>query len=163
MVLLKKGISYNVRPTLITSANKMEVPKLVTPEKTLTNAMEIAEYIEQKYPHSTLTRQGAFSYQEVLEKTAGLMPALTAYLVNKDMAKDAALLGGVSAQLDTLDEVIRSTPGKFICGLDMTLADLYLLPQLFHATVAMSHFKVRLRVCVRTCLFVCNKSHGVAL
>lgn len=141
MVLLKKGITYNVRPTVISAANKLEVPKLITPEMTLTNPLDIAEYIEKKYPHSTLTRQGVFSYQEVLEKSARFLPALSAYIVNKDAAKDAALLEGVNEQLDLLDEIIRSTPGKYVCGLDMTLADLYLLPQLFHAVVAMSHFK----------------------
>jgi glutathione S-transferase len=44
-------------------------------------------------------------------------------------------------QLDIIDEILRSTPGQYLCGLEMTLADLYLLPQLFHAMVTLDHFK----------------------
>lgn len=142
MVLLKKGISYKIFPTPSTEGNKNEVPALSHKggEK-ITDALDIAEYIEKAFPHSSLTRQGTFSYQEVLERTSGFFPALSAYLTNKDTDSDPSLLDAVNKQLDVIDEVIRSTPGKFSCGLDLTLADLYLLPQLFHAVVGMSHFK----------------------
>jgi glutathione S-transferase len=77
----------------------------------------------------------------VLEKTAGFFPALSAFLKNKDASLDETMGSVVEAQLDILDEVIRSSPGQYVCGIEMTLADLYLAPQLFHATVAMDHFK----------------------
>ncbi|KAJ1401290.1 hypothetical protein B484DRAFT_405787 [Ochromonadaceae sp. CCMP2298] len=117
------------------------MPAIMVKGTTMTDSLAIAEYIEKSYPHTSLTRQGAYSYQEVLEKTAGFFPALSAFLKNKDVAQDEALGGAVEAQLDLLDEVIRSSPGQYVCGLEMTLADLYLAPQLFHATVAMDHFK----------------------
>lgn len=148
MVLLKKGVRYNIRPT--TSSNKPDwlvnnyggkMPCLVHNGATVTDSLAIAEYLEKQFPHNTLTRQGAYSYQEVLEKTSGFFPALSNALKNKDESKDSELLAQVEAQLDILDDLIRSTPGQYICGIEMTFADLYLLPQLFHAMVALEHFK----------------------
>mmetsp|Transcript_16129 Transcript_16129/g.35735 ORF Transcript_16129/g.35735 Transcript_16129/m.35735 type:complete len:303 (-) Transcript_16129:53-961(-) len=148
LVLLKKGVPYKVTPTLpadkpewLISKHEGKMPAIMVKGTTMTDSLAIAEYIEKSYPHTSLTRQGAYSYQEVLEKTAGFFPALSAFLKNKDVAQDEALGGAVEAQLDLLDEVIRSSPGQYVCGLEMTLADLYLAPQLYHAVVAMPHFK----------------------
>jgi glutathione S-transferase len=148
MVLMKKGIKYTVIPTLPTNkpawlVEKFEgkLPVLVHNDVSLTDSLTIAEYIEKKYPHSSLTRQGAFSYQEVLEKTANFFPILSSYIKNKDSSKDAELLSSLELQFDILDEIIRSTPGKHICGIEITLADLYLVPLLYHAMVTLEHFK----------------------
>jgi glutathione S-transferase len=148
MVLLKKGLNYNVRPTLksekpafLLEKHNGKMPCLAHKDFSLTESLAIAEYIEKTFPHSSLTRQGTFSYQEVLEKTAGFWPALGAFIKNKDEDKDSDLLSKVEDELDALDEIIRSTPGKYVCGVELTLADLYLLPQLFHAMVTMEHFK----------------------
>jgi len=148
LVMLTKGLRYTVKPTL--SSNKPawllekhdgKMPALMHKGETLTDSLAIAEYLEKTFPHKTLTRQGAYSYQEVLEKTSGFFPSLSAFIKNKDPAQEEALHAAVEQQLDLLDELIRSTPGQFICGIEKTLADLYLAPQLFHATVAMDHFK----------------------
>ena len=107
----------------------------------MTDSLAIAEFIEKTYPQNSLTRQGAYSYQEVLEQTASFFPTLSTFIKNKDESKDAALAADTEKQLDLIDEILRSTPGQYICGLEMTLADLYLLPQLFHAMVTLDHFK----------------------
>ena len=117
------------------------MPALLHKDHSVVDSLAIAEYLEQTYPHTSLTKQGVFSYQEVLEKTVGFYPALSAYIKNKDAAKDEDLLAAVNVQLDNIDEILRSAPGQYLCGMDMTLADLYLLPQLFHAMVTMNHFK----------------------
>ena len=118
-----------------------QLPTLVHKGQVITDSLSIAEFIEKSYPHSSLTRQGAYSYQEVLEKSANFLPALSAFIKNKDDSKDPSLQAAVEAELDTLDEIVRSTPGQYVCGIEMTLADLYLVPQLFHAMIAMEHFK----------------------
>jgi len=148
LVLLKKGIKYEVRPTLsdekpawLKEKHEGKLPALVHKGTSMTDSMAIAEFLERTYPHNSLTRQGAYSYQEVLEKTSGFFPSLSAFIKNKDDSKDASLLAGIETQLDILDEIIRSTPGQYVCGIEVTLADLYLVPQLFHAMVAMEHFK----------------------
>jgi len=148
LVMLKKGIKYNIFPTLaenkpswLKEKHDGKLPAIVHNGVTMTESLAIAEYIEKNFPHSSLTRQGAYSYQEVIEKMNGFWPALTACIKNKDASKDGALLAAVEKQLDLLDEIIRSTPGQYMCGIELTLADLYLTPQLYHAMVALEHFK----------------------
>ena len=143
LVLLKKGIPYKVIPTQMDKlpAGVTQLPSLVHKGETVIDSLAIAEYIEKAFPHTSLTRQGAYSYQEVLEKSSAFFPSLSAFIKNKDDSKDPALQAAVEGQLDILDEIIRSTPGQYVCGIELTLADLYLLPQLFHAMIAMEHFK----------------------
>lgn len=148
LVLLKKGVRYDIKPTLssnkpawIVEKHNGHLPLLLHKDVAMTESLAIAEYIEKTFPHTSLTRQGAFSYQEVIEKTANFFPRVKAYIMNKDDSKDAELLAAVDVELDILDEVIRSTPGQYACGIELTLADLYLLPQMFNAMVAMDHFK----------------------
>lgn len=144
-MLQKKGISYEVKPTLETNKpaalDGKQLPAIVHNKRVVTGPIRIAEYIEKTFPQISLTRQGAYSYQEILEKTHKFFPALTALVKNKDEAKDALLQEKFEKQLDMLDEILRTTPGQYLGGLELTLADLYLLPQLFHATVALDHFK----------------------
>ena len=148
LVLLKKGIRYSVHPTLssqkpawLVEKHEGKLPALFVKGAALTDSLAIAEFIEKTYPQNSLTRQGAFSYQEVLEKTAGFFPALSGLIQNKDESKDEALIAAIETQFDIIDEILRSTPGQYLCGLELTLADLYLLPQLFHAMVTLDHFK----------------------
>lgn len=143
MVMLRKGLHYTVRPTLSDSKPDFvtTMPTLVHKGEVMSDSLAIAEFLEKTYPHNTLTRQGAFSYQEVLEKTAGFFPAMSAWIKNKDDSTDAGLRAAFETQLDIMDEIVRSTPGQYICGIETTLADLYLAPQLFHGVVALEHFK----------------------
>lgn len=148
LVLMKKGIKYNVHPTppdnkpaWLSEKHQGKLPAIVHKGTSMTDSLAIAEYLEKTFPHSSLTRQGAFSYQEVLEKTNGFFPALSTYIKNTSPSSDASLLAAVESQLDIMDEIARSTPGQYLCGIELTLADLYLAPQLYHAMVAMEHFK----------------------
>ncbi len=148
MVMLRKGIRYEVRPVMATGMPQWlvdkhhgQLPAVVHQGVTVVGPLKIAEYFERNYPQNTLTRQGTYSYQEVLERVSGFFPALTAVITNKDRTLDTGLLEQLNAQLDLLDELIRSAPGKYLCGIDVTLADLYLTPRLFHAVAALQHFK----------------------
>lgn len=143
MVLLKKGIPYRVLPTLDEEKPKgvTQLPALSHKGDIIMDPLAIAEFVERTYPHTSLTRQGIYSYQEVLEKSENFFPTLTAYIKNKDEGKDEALLTAFQAELDILDEILRTTPGRYLCGVELTLADLYLLPQLYHAVATVEHFK----------------------
>jgi len=148
MVMLRKGIHYTVRPTASDAkpdwlvndyAGKM--PCLVHKGQVITDSLAIAEFLEKEYPHATLTRQGVMSYQEVIEKTAGFFPAMSAWIKNTDDSKDSALREAFESQLNILDELIRSTPGQYISGIEANMADLYLAPFFYHGVVALEHFK----------------------
>jgi len=148
LVLIKKGLRYTVKPTLASSKPDWliekhggKLPVLVHKGTSIGDSLAIAEYIEKNFPFNSLTRLGAYSYQEVLEKTSNFFPSLKTLLLNKDESKDAELISKVDEQLNIIDEILRSTPGQYLGGIEQTLADLYLIPQLFHALVTLDHFK----------------------
>lgn len=148
MVLLKKGVNYVVKPvspakipSWIINNHNSELPVILHEGSAMTGPLAIAEYIDQKYPQNSLTRQGICSYQEALEKTKNFFPAVKSFILNKDVLLDASFRNEVVKELNNIESLLISTPGRFLCGVEMTLADLYLLPQLFHAMVALEHFK----------------------
>ena len=148
MVLLKKGVPYNVfatsadnKPDWLVSKHDGKMPALQFKDETMTDSLAMAEFIEKKFPAVPLTRQGVYSYQEVLEKTSNFFPSVAAFIKNTEDSKDASLAEAVSTELDNLDALLRTTPGHFLCGMELTLADYYITPQLFHAMVACEHFK----------------------
>lgn len=138
--MLKKKLRYTVVPTLpekrpdwLLENHNGQLPALHDRDgTTLVGSLAIAEYLEEKHPHISLSREGTYTYQEVLEKTKGFFPALTAFILNKDPEQEETLREEMYAQLDLLDRLLRSTPGRYTGGIEMTLADLYLAPQLFH-------------------------------
>lgn len=129
------------KPSWLLDRHDGKLPAVSHMNVTLTGPLAIAEYLEKTYPHTSLTKQGIYSYQEILEKTKDFYPALSALILNKLVQRDRDLIAAMEEQLDLLDEMIRKTAGRYLCGLELTLADLYLLPQLFHAMVALDHFK----------------------
>lgn len=144
LILLKKKLRYTLKPTLpskrptwLLEKHDGQMPALkIRANETVVGTMAIAEYLEEQYTDVCLSREGTYTYQEVLERTKGFFPALTAFILNKDPAVEEDLRSEVHAQLDLLDRLLRSAPGRFLCGIDMTLADLYLAPQLFHVSIA---------------------------
>lgn len=123
------------RPEWILEKHAGELPALeYRNEITVAGPFQIAEFIEKTYPLTPLTREGVYTYQEILEKTKEFYPALTAYILNKDSTLDPPLREAVHRQLDLMDEILRTAPGRFFCGIEMTLADLYLTPRLFHVS-----------------------------
>ena len=67
------------------------MPAVVHKGVSMTDSLAIAEFLEKTYPTPTLSRAGAFTYTEVLEKTAGFFPALSAYIKNVDPANDEGM------------------------------------------------------------------------
>ena len=140
--MLKKGIRYSVHPTL--SIEKPEwliqkhngiLPAIIHKEKTLSDSLKIAEYLEETFPENySLTRQGTYTYNEIIEKTKNFFPTLKTYITNKDPLKETELSDAMEGEIDIIDSILRSTPGHYLCGIDMTLADLYIIPQLYHVS-----------------------------
>jgi len=154
LVLQKKKLRYTIHPSLpskrpewLVEKHGGQVPALsFRGGESLVGTMAIAEYLEEKYPDVCLTREGTYTYKQVLEKTKHFFPTLTAFILNKDPELDPELRANMHEQLDLIDKLLRSAPGRFLCGIEMTLADLYLAPQLFHVCLCLLLHGVRVRV-----------------
>lgn len=125
----------------LTADQLVNLPILIHKDLVLSDPFTIAEHIEKSFPFNSLTRQGVYSYQDVIEKLLNFFPSLTAYITNKDVTKEDELRNAFEGQLNLLEDILRSTPGRYLCGIELTLADLFIFPQIFHAIAAMLHFK----------------------
>jgi glutathione S-transferase len=150
LVMQKKGIQYNVIPTLpsrrpdwILEEHDGRMPVILNKinDESVSDPIAIAKYIEDLYPHASLIKNGTITYHDVLEKTSNFYPTLTKFLLNTKEENDPVLWKEMEAQLELIDEILRSTPGKYICGIDCNLADLYLTPLLWNAMVSIDVFK----------------------
>ena len=140
--MLKQNIRYTVVPTLPSKRPDwlLENHDGVMPamsyrdEIFLSGPLVIAEYLDKKYPLIPLTKQGAYNYTEVLDWTKDFFPSLTACIKNKDPETEPALREEVHRQLDIIDNILRTSPGRYLCGIEQTLADFDLTPRLFHVS-----------------------------
>lgn len=147
-MLQKKGVRYDVTPIApgampdwLKEKHDGQLPVLRHNDITMTDSLAIAEYLEQLFPLPSLTRRGMMTYQEALQKVEGFLPAAIALARNRDENKEEKLWKAMEAELDNLDLMLRSTPGKYLAGIDLTLADLYMLPLLFQTMIGLNHLK----------------------
>lgn len=125
----------------LNSQHISNLPILIHRDLILSDPFLMAEHLEKSFPFNSLTRQGVYSYQDVIEKLINFFPTLTMYVTNNDATKEIELQNNFELQLNLIEDILRSTPGKYLCGIELTLADLFIFPQIFHAIATMLHFK----------------------
>jgi glutathione S-transferase len=150
LILQKKGIEYSVVPISPMKSPKwiyhdhqslFPIIKHVPTNYTLHGPLEIAEYLERLYPTPSLRESNYLDYREAINRSSGFWPAAYQYVTNKNESLEETYRNNLNIQMDILDEIKRSTPGPYLCGLKVTLADYYLLPKLFHAFCGIEQIK----------------------
>jgi glutathione S-transferase len=150
LVMLAKEVDHELTSVPLndidewtTSHNNMNLPALwdSTRDVTISNPIRIAEYLDKFYPANSLTRLSFYSYQEALDRIQNILPALTRYIQNKDTLNEIFLLHEFINEFKIVDELLKSKPGVYLCGEEVSLADWYLFPVLYHAWIAVEHFK----------------------
>lgn len=154
MVLLKKGVFFETRSVRLEGwqSPMQNFPYLRHHNDNISGALLMAKHVERCYPHKSLLKLGKYTCDEALEivepffgRVVKLISEIDSQGVGAKNGFDlspqnrqrfAAFLG----ELEILDMFLRSSPGQYLCGLDMTLADLYLAPRLFRALIAAEHF-----------------------
>lgn len=146
--MLKKNIKFKDMyvvpidlPEFIRDKHNGELPVVIHEGKEMTGVLQIADYLEEKYPNVTMKINSTLTYNQVLEKTATVYPMLVKYITNKDPVLESTLAYEWDKQLDLIDELCRSTSGRYVSGFDLNMADYYLLAILHSAQIAMQHFK----------------------
>jgi glutathione S-transferase len=148
--MLKKEIDYDLRSIPLheiedftINHNNVELPALLDSPRdiTISNPIKITEYLENHYPARSLTRLSFYSYQEALDRVQNALPALSRYIQNKKPENDLFLLHDFMNELMKIDELLKSKPGTYLCGENVSLADWYLFPILYHAWITVYHFK----------------------
>lgn len=156
MLLLHKQVDYHGTPVLPSNIPSIlsqpqptsapaNLTALVHKGIVITGPMKIAEYLEHNLPSHSLikssTGQNTKKYHEIIQQFQSFYPLLTKYLINNNQSMEETYAKEIEGYFDELDLLLRSTPGQYICGLEKTIADFYLLPQLYIAFVCLDHYK----------------------
>lgn len=151
-----KGVAYELigvdlrtgaqRGEAYTSVNPQGlVPALVAPEGVLTQSPAILEWIEEAWPEPPLLPPSAWARAEVRAMAAVIgcdihplqnlrvLKALEADHGADQAAKDAWAGRWIRAGFDALERQVERLGGAYAYGDAITLADVYLAPQLYSA------------------------------
>jgi maleylpyruvate isomerase len=122
------------------------VPALVTEAGVLTQSPAILEWLEEAHPHPPLLPAAPFARAEVRAMCAligcdihplqnlRVLKALRADYAAEEAAVQAWPQRWITAGLDALERLIERRGGAYAFGDVITLADVYLTPQLYSAS-----------------------------
>lgn len=104
----------------------------------LTESREIVSEICKRFrPHGSLSPPGLAAAEEA---AAPLFGAFARYTKNTEVEADSELKKALLLSLCKLDAHLAS-PGEWAAGSEMSAADCFLLPKLYHVRTAGAHFK----------------------
>jgi len=159
LVLHLKGLAYdqqfvhlrkgeNLQPGYLEVNPQGKVPALINGEDVLTQSMAIAEYIEEEYPTPALMPEARAERARVRALCQAVacdihpinnLPVLN-YLVNDMGLTEADKMRWyhhwIAVGLGAVEAMLEASPhtGKFCHGDTPTLADTFLVPQVFNAS-----------------------------
>ena len=179
IVLHHKGLGYTTRAIHLVreggeqfgeeyrGLNPMaQVPTLMVPDgaggtRALTQSVAICEYLEARHPSPPLLPAKAFDQAEVRQIVetigAGIQP-IQNLAVMRRLSRDFGTARpqniGWAAEwitqgFEALERMLKVSAGAFACGDSVTLADVFIVPQVYNANrfgVDMSRFPILTRV-----------------
>lgn len=135
------------------------VPALIDGDFVITQSGAILEYLEEKYPERPLLPRG-FEQRSLVRSIAqlmisGIQPLHNLPVINKiatlagDAAKAQWIKDVIGEGLDSVEQMLVVSAGKFCVGDDFSMADCCLVPQMYAAkrfSVDLSRFPTVARV-----------------
>lgn len=107
---------------------------------------DIAALLDKEFGGKSISRTKEGDPKDVLEKTKGLMPALTYFLFDIFPEQGKETFNRFVAELNVLEDILQKQQrgagaGAFLCGREPSMADFVLAPLLYHMEVGLRHFK----------------------
>lgn len=152
LVLAYKNISYTAipvhlhggqqeSPEFIQKNPMKQLPFLSTPECSISQSMAIIFYIELTHPESSVFPKDALLKARAIEIAeiinSGIQPLQNLSLLRKieefGENKEAWAAETIHKGFKAIEHIITRTAGTFCIGEDFTIADAFLLPQVFNA------------------------------
>jgi maleylpyruvate isomerase len=121
------------------------VPAMVTPEGVLTQSPAILEWLEERWPEPPLLPSEPFERAQVRALAAAIgcdihplqnlrvLKALQAEFGADQDVRDAWAGRWIRAGFEALEPIVAQRGGRYAYGDALTLADVYLVPQLYSA------------------------------
>lgn len=129
-------IDFDHKPEWLLEKSGGKVPIIQEVDFWLPDSDKIVTYLEEKYPNPSMVTKVP------PEVGAGFFPAFRGYLTSSQ-TDEAAKKAELEAVLKTMDDYLAShaSEGPFFGGSNLDATDAALAPRLYHAIVALKHFK----------------------
>lgn len=156
-----KGLAYDYMPVhLVKNGGEQHapeykslnpqsmVPTLVDGNMTLTQSMAIVEYLEDKYPDPALLPKKAEArayVRQIAMICASDMQPLSSLRVLNHLSGELSVTQAQKTEwyqkwaaqgFDAIEQLVSNNPlktGDYVCGTSVTLADIFLIPQVYDA------------------------------
>mmetsp|Transcript_7868 Transcript_7868/g.15799 ORF Transcript_7868/g.15799 Transcript_7868/m.15799 type:complete len:280 (-) Transcript_7868:53-892(-) len=135
-------IDFDAKPAwFLESINpKGSVPVFVTEDgKCITESDDIVAWADAQSPSPQLL--GRANSDKALEVVGKVFPAAAGLIKNQDASLEDEKRGALKAALAALNEFLASNPGPLLLGEDISSEDCRLVGPLYHASVAIPHYK----------------------
>ena len=145
ILLEAKGIPCDIvprgpdnKPDWLLDSNGGKMPALRVDGEVVQESRSIADWVEARVPSPSLAPPELAAAEEA---ASALFPAFAKYVKNvDDDAADVELKKGLTLALCNLDAYL-SKSGKYLAGSELSIADCFLLPKLYHMREVAGHFK----------------------
>jgi glutathione S-transferase len=147
LVLEEKGLEYDVKPSVgDTKPNWLvehydgKLPALQHRKECYVESGVIAEYLDFFFPTPSLKAKDKNKAAAAEEAIDGLFPAVAKYLKTDG---DDQLLENLQTALTKLETYLseEAAEGDYLCGDNVCMLDLGLMPKLYHLQVGIEGFK----------------------
>eukprot|EP00092_Neocalanus_flemingeri_P026629 GFUD01028863.1.p1 GENE.GFUD01028863.1~~GFUD01028863.1.p1 ORF type:complete len:215 (-),score=47.98 GFUD01028863.1:288-932(-) len=142
-VLAYKGVQCQVvpctqetKPGWLVADHGGKMPCLKNKEDIITESGDIAAYLDKTFPEPAFF--AGPQVDQISAKITGIFPALAKFV--KTVEFQPELEEKLLSEIETLDKVLGSSQGKFLCCDTITMVDLSLAPKLLHLTTTLAAF-----------------------
>lgn len=115
-------------------------PVFLDGARAIADSDEIVDYADTIGGGPILTREDDQNWDDAFDAVAPMFGSLVRLLKNKDDTKTQSLKATLAGSLRSLNSFLKSVPGAFLLGDDVSALDCNLAPKLKHIAVAAKHY-----------------------
>lgn len=131
----------SAKPAWLVEQHEGKMPCLVDDSRVVTESRDIANYLDSTYP-PVLSLSTSPDLEAAEEAVKPVFMAFARYCkCTESGEQDTELKKALLLALCTLDAALSKTPGLFLCGSSPSMADCFLMPTLYHISIAGKAFK----------------------
>ena len=127
------------KPEWLLEQHEGKMPCLVDGDEVVVESRKIAGLIDAHYPQPPLRASAELEAAEAVCQP--VFGAFARFCKSSDAEADAELKKALLLELCRLDAFLAQSARPWTCGADLSMADAFLLPALYHVTVAGGAFK----------------------
>jgi len=126
----------DTKPQWLVEKHAGKMPCLVNGDDIITESSDIAVYLDKTHPEPPLA--SGPQVDQISQQISGFFPAMARFV--KSVEHSQELEDKLLVELETLDNLVAESKGAYLCGDQVSLADLAIAPKLFHLKTTLEEF-----------------------